>query len=109
MCSMPLPCHEHNTFLILHTKMLSSFYRSSENLPEISVSEDVSSSRRTCTRASFDNNNNGGKPFIATKGGGRPKHGKPSSHFAIRYVVAQWCHYQRSVAAVPKNVVFGSE
>ena len=32
-CSMS--CHEHNTLLILYAKMLSSFYRSSKNLPKI--------------------------------------------------------------------------
>ena len=30
-------------------------------------------------------------------------------HFTIRYVVAQCCRYQRSVAVVLKNVVFCSE
>ena len=51
----------------------------------------------------------GGKSFTATKGGGRPAHGKQASHFAIRYVAAQCCHYQHSVAAVLENVVFCSE
>ena len=41
--------------------------------------------------------------FTATKTGGRAAHGKQASHFAIRYVAAQCCHYQRSVAAVLKK------
>ena len=54
--------------------------------------------------------NNGGKSFAAAKAGSRPAHGKQDlSHFAIRYVVVQCCHYQRSVAAVLENVVFCSE
>ena len=48
---------------------------------------------------------NGGKSFTATKGGSRAAHRKQASHFAIRYVVVQCCHYQRSVAAVLENVV----
>ena len=52
---------------------------------------------------------NGGKSFTATKGGSRPAHEKQASHFAIRYVVVQCCHYQRSAAAVLKDVVFSSE
>ena len=39
----------------------------------------------------------------------RAAHGKQASHFAIRCVVAQCCHYQRSVAAVLENVVFCSK
>ena len=52
---------------------------------------------------------NGGNLFTATKDGGRAEHGKLASHFAIRYVVAQCCHYQCSVTAVLENVVFCSE
>ena len=51
---------------------------------------------------------NGGKSFTATKGGGRVAHGKQASHFAIRYAVSQFCHYQRSVTAVLENEVFCS-
>ena len=52
---------------------------------------------------------NGDKSFTATKGGRRPALGKQASHFAIKYVVVQCCQYQRSVAAVLKNVVFCSK
>ena len=49
------------------------------------------------------------KSFTATKGGGRPAHGKQTSHFGTRYVVAQCSHYQCSVAAVLENIVLCSE
>ena len=49
------------------------------------------------------------KSFTATKGGGRPAHGKQASHFGTRYVVAQCSQYQRSVVAVLQNVAFCSE
>ena len=47
--------------------------------------------------------------YAATKGGDRAAHGKQASHFTIRYVVVQCCHYQRSVAAVLENVLLCSE
>ena len=77
----------------------------------------MDSSRRTCTyvfhyfggtkeKFKVCTSKNGSKSFTATKGGGRAAHGKQESHFAIRYVVAQCYHYQRSVAAVLESVIF---
>ena len=49
---------------------------------------------------------NARKCFTATKGGGWAAQGKLASHFAIRYVVVQCCHYQRKVAGVLEYVLF---
>ena len=50
----------------------------------------------------------GGLTVTDTKVDGRPAHGEGASHFAVRYVVLQCCHYQRSAAVVLENVAFGS-
>ena len=51
---------------------------------------------------------NGGKLSLLLKVAAGERTGN-KHHFAIRYVVAQSCHYQRSVAAVLINVVFYTE
>ena len=103
--------------------MLSSFYCSSVNLPKIRIWVLVKMWLhlpvlvpsafplvwRYGGKLEVCSSKNGGKSFTATKGGGRVAHGKQASHFAIRYAVSQFCHYQRSVTAVLENEVFCSE
>ena len=101
---MPSPCHEQDTLLILHTQMLSSFHRSTENLSKIRICE---SQRRLCGFISTYLYSNVFRYFGGTKessklvrvnmaaklslllkvAAGHGAHRKQASQFAIRYVV----------------------
>ena len=50
----------------------------------------------------------GGLSVTDAKVDGRPAQGEQTSHFAVKYVILQCCHYQHSAAVVLKNVGFGS-